>query len=89
MASDGLSKRAKKGTCRICQRSRNTDNQVKAVGEVRHGFATGHVWECIDTEECDKAAINRLENPMINGRVKANIAYGLESGRFSYYKILI
>ena len=38
----------------------NTENQLKSVGEVRHGYATGHIWECINTEGCDKAARERL-----------------------------
>lgn len=60
MASDGLMNYAKTGKCHICQRVRKTDKQVKAVSEVRHGYATGHIWECIDTEECDKVAQERI-----------------------------
>lgn len=56
MASNGLLNRAKKGKCRICYRVRCTNKHVKAVGEVRHGFATGHVWECKDIEECENGA---------------------------------
>lgn len=60
MASDGLVNYAKTGRCRICHRVRKTDTQVKAVGEVRHGYATGHIWECIDIEDCDKVAQERI-----------------------------
>lgn len=87
MASDGLSKRAKSGTCRICQRSRKTDVYVKAVGEVRHGFATGHIWECIDINECNKTAKERLQNNKLNGLVRANIENGLRRGRFTEYTV--
>lgn len=43
MASNGLDSTAKSGKCRICQRVRNTSKYLKAVGEVRHGYATGHI----------------------------------------------
>ena len=66
MASNGLLNRAKKGTCRICQRSRSTFDKVKEVGEVRHGFAVGYIWECIDTTDCDKAAKERLQDMKLN-----------------------
>ena len=85
MASDGINKKAKHGTCRMCQRRRNTDNQVKPVGEVRHGFALGHIWECIDIEDCDKVIKEKLLN--INTRAKILIA--VERGRFSNYTIIV
>jgi hypothetical protein len=56
MASNGLLNRAKKGKCRICQRQRCTEKHVRAVGEVSHGYATGHIWECIDVVECKEKA---------------------------------
>lgn len=86
MASDGLLNKAKKGTCRICHRVRNTDEQVKAVGEVRHGFATGHIWECRDIEDCDKAANERINKSCLNGITRGKIKIGLEMGRFTEYK---
>ena len=84
MASNGLMRKAKKGTCRICQRSRNTDNQVRAVGEVCHGFATGHIWECIDLEDCDKVANEKLK-ASINVVTKSRIEQALNVGRFQQY----
>ena len=82
MASDGLTNRAKRGKCRICQRVRKTDTQVKAVGEVRHGFAVGHIWECIDTEQCDKVALERISA----GHPKAEIIkISLKHGRIKEY----
>ena len=88
MASDGLLNRAKNGTCRICLRSRKTDTYVKAVGEVRHGFATGHIWECIDIADCDKAANERLQNWRLSGNVRAKIEIGLQRGRFTEYIVM-
>jgi hypothetical protein len=84
MASNGLLKKAKKGTCRICQRSRNTDNQVKVVGEVNHGFATGHIWECRDVDDCEKVAFEKL-NKNISGVIKSKIETALKTGRFKEY----
>lgn len=88
MASDGLTNRAKKGTCRICQRCRNTDNQVKAVGEVRHGFATGHIWECTDEKDCDKVAAEKLSKN-ISGVIKARIETAIKVGRFTEYTVVV
>lgn len=89
MASNGLVNRAKKGTCRICQRVRKTDEQVFAVGEVRHGMATGHIWECKDHEDCNKAAQERLQNWRLNGNVRAKIEAGLNRGRFTEYTVVV
>lgn len=88
MASDGLLNRAKKGTCRICQRSRCTIDKVKAVGEVRHGYATGHIWECIDVADCDKAAQERLHNLKLSGNIRVKIEIGINKGRFTKYTVL-
>lgn len=85
MASNGLLDRAKKGTCRICQRVRNTKEQVKAVGEVHHGFAVGHVWECIDIKDCDKVANEKLKKN-ISGLIRGRIENSLKLGRFTEYK---
>lgn len=60
MASNGLLRKAKKGRCRMCQRVRSTETQVKAVGEIAHGFATGHIWECIDEKECEEAMTRKI-----------------------------
>ena len=82
MASDGLLNYAKTGKCHICQRVRKTETQVKAVGEVRHGYATGHIWECIDTEECDKVAQERISA----GHSKAElIKIATKCGRIKEY----
>lgn len=84
MASDGLLNRAKKGTCRICQRVRVTDEQVKPVGEVRHGFATGHIWECRDIEDCNAVAKRKLDSN-ISGVVRQKILTAIKMGRFTEY----
>ena len=82
MASDGLLNYAKTGKCHICQRVRKTDTQVKSVGEVRHGYATGHIWECIDKEECDKVAQKKISA----GHPKAElIKIALNHGRIKEY----
>ena len=86
MASDGLTKKAKKGTCRICQRVRNTDNQVKAVAQVSHGFATGHLWECVNIEDCDKTANDKLKTLPVGSLKYVKIEVGLKQGRFKEYK---
>ena len=82
MASNGLLKYPKTGMCHICQRVRKADYQVKAVGEVRHGYATGYIWECIDTEECDRVAKERIRT----GHPKAKIIeINLKKGRIKGY----
>lgn len=85
MASDGLIKKAKIGTFRICQRVRSTTKHLKAVGEVRHGFATGHIWECIDIANCDTSAHLKISNPLCTK--KSVISNALIRGRFTDYKI--
>lgn len=87
MASDGLSNRAKKGKCRICYRVRCTDKHVKAVGEVRHGFATGHIWECKDVDECEKVAIERMHDVTRSDRNLIKIEF--ERGRFKEYTVVV
>ena len=87
MASDGISHKAKNGKCRICHRYRNTGKHLKAVGEVHHGYATGHIWECIDTSDCDKVANEKLQSN-ISGVVKANIQTALKVGRFKKYTFI-
>ena len=85
MAYDGLSNRAKNGKCRICRRVRSTANYLKAVGEVRHGFATGHIWECRDTEQCDKIALSKV-NESLNESVETfAIKTALKIGRYNHY----
>ena len=61
MASNGILQYAKTGKCRICYRVRKTDSQVMPVGQVCHGYATGHIWECIDENECMNAAKKKIE----------------------------
>lgn len=87
MASDGLNKKAIKGKCRICQRVRCTSEHVKAVGEVRHGYATGHIWECTDTRSCEVIANQKLEALKTNGVVKSRIEIALKEGNYKTYKI--
>jgi len=85
MASNGILNRAKRGTCHICQRTRKTDTHIKAVGEIHHGFATGYIWECRDTIDCDNAAHYRLQNLKLNGNTRGKIKASLEHGRFTEY----
>lgn len=87
MASNGLEQRAKTGRCRICQRRRCTFKHVKEVGEVRRGFATGHIWECRDAEECEKVARQRLNDKSRSGPEKSAIKVALQRGRFKHWKI--
>lgn len=89
MASNGLEQRAKAGVCRICQRRRSTEKHVKEVGEVRHGFATGYIWECIDAVDCEQAAKKKLKNKFISGRKRNKITTALEEGRFKEYKVFV
>ena len=84
MASNGLEDFAKRGRCRICYRTRETVTHVKAVGEVRHGYATGHIWECIDVDECENVAKERVKNNHPKGHL---IEIGLRQGRFKNYVI--
>jgi len=88
MASDGITNKAKHGTCRMCQRSRDTDIHVKAVGEVHHGFATGHIWECRDIEDCDKVAAKKLSKN-ISGIIKSKIENAMQQGRFREYRVVV
>ncbi len=76
MASNGIMNYAKGGKCRICLRVRNTDTQVKPVGEVRHGYATGYVWERIDRADCISAATMRVINKHKNWeQIRSNLKY--------------
>ena len=83
MASDGLLSPAKMGKCRICRRIRKTDTQVKAVGEVHHGYATGHIWECIDIENCEAIAMERANSNRPDSKY---ITIALQEGRFTEYR---
>lgn len=85
MASDGLLNKAAKGTCRMCLRVRCTNKHVHSVGEVRHGFATGHIWECNDVGDCEKTIGKKLSNSGEHVRVK--ITRAIEFGRFKEYHI--
>ena len=82
MASNGLLNRAKTGTCRICQRARNSNKYLKVVGEVRHGFATGYIWECIDEVDCNKVALQKISSNHLKKHVIEN---ALQKGRFKEY----
>lgn len=87
MASNGLEIIAKKGKCRICQRVRCVNKYLKAVGEVRHGFATGRIWECVNTDDCLCAAEKKLINPSVNHSTKIKIKAAIMQGHFNEYKI--
>lgn len=84
MASNGLLQYAKTGRCRICRRVRKTDQQVKPVGEVRRGYATGHVWECIDTEECNRVANERIKMDRPDSKL---IEMEMKLGRFKEWVV--
>lgn len=87
MASDGLNKKAKTGTCRMCLRRRCTEKHVKPVADVFHGFAVGHIWECIDHEDCDKAAQEKLDKGQSIGVVTHDaIVEAKKKGRWTEYK---
>jgi len=85
MASNGIIHPAKTGKCRMCQRVRKPDTQLKRVGEVRHGMATGYVWECIDEEDCDRAMKNKLNNPKTPRSIQQRIARAIDDGRYRVY----
>lgn len=85
MASDGLLSYAKTGKCRICQRVRKTDLYVKPVGEVRQGYAAGHIWECKDVKDCEKVALERANDSTRPGGELIKIS--LRQGRFKEYKV--
>lgn len=87
MASNGLEKIATKGKCRICQRVRNVNKYLRIVGEVRHGFATGRIWECVNIEDCFCVAEKKLITPSVNHSTKEKIKVALEQGRFNEYKV--
>lgn len=78
MASNGLLSRAKTGTCWICQRVRKTDERLKIIGEVTHGYATGHTWECADRKDCIASAIKSLNLP-INPKKKNKIEFAIKT----------
>lgn len=82
MASNGLLKRAKKGKCRMCLRVRDTDMHVKPVGEVHHGFATGHVWECKDVQDCEVAISKKLQDHPPGSIIHENIKCAVKIGRY-------
>jgi len=81
MASDGLLNRAKMGTCRMCFRSRCTEKHVKIVGTVSHGFAVGHIWECIDIDDCDTVQENKLKKYSQGTLVHEKISAAKKQGR--------
>lgn len=87
MASNGLDSTAKSGKCRICQRVRNTVKYLKAVGEVRHGYATGHIWECEDEEDCQKVAERKLSDSKTLDWDKDKIKSALKRGRYKEYMV--
>lgn len=78
MASNGLLNIAKKGRCQICQRVRNTNEYLKIVDIVKHGYATGHRWACKDPKECREIANRKLESEEICITVKERILLGFK-----------
>lgn len=89
MASDGLLNRAITGTCHMCQRARNVDKHLKAVGEVHHGYATGHIWECKKVEQCDESAKGRLNDKSLNPVKRNRIEISQKCGRITNYRIIV
>ena len=85
MASNGLIEIAKTGTCRMCLRARKTYKYLKTVGEVRHGYATGHIWECVDIDDCDKVASKKLSSEICPTK-KYKIKTAKETGRWKNYR---
>jgi hypothetical protein len=85
MASNGLNNRAKTGTCRMCQRRRNTELHLKIVGEINHGFGTGHIWECNDINDCETTILKKLNRIDMNGVVRQKIVIAQIRGRFAGY----
>lgn len=83
MASNGLQREAKTGKCRMCQYVRRRD-QLKIVGEVTHGFATGHIWECEDVDKCDAAMAKNIAT----GRKAALTEIAMRQGRWVEYRIV-
>lgn len=71
----------------MCLRARNTERYLKIVGEVRHGFATGHVWECVDEDDCQRVAIKKLTTHGTGVVNKARIEVAQKIGRSKEYKI--
>jgi len=89
MASNGLINKAKTGKCRMCFRVRNTDKFLRIVGEVRHGFATGHLWECKDEDECQHTALNRINNPVTNEIKRCHLKAAQKAGRANKYIVIV
>lgn len=84
MASDGLTRTAKSGKCHYCLRVRKV-RFLTAVGEVRHGYATGHIWECKDQVRCDAALKAKLEDPNVTNRKQEMLKFNLQKGRITTY----
>ena len=47
------------------------------MGEVRHGYATGHIWECSDEEEGQRAVERKLSDNKVKGWEKLKEQYGI------------
>ena len=71
----------------MCFRSRNTEKYLKSVGEVRHGCATGHIWECRDIKDCENVIEIKLSDRFNNKKNLIRVA--LQRGRFTDYKIVV
>lgn len=71
----------------MCLRCRDTQTQLKAVGEVVHGYATGHIWECVDIDGCDKAAQAKLVNPKTSSLNIGRLEVAARVGRLKSYQI--
>ena len=87
MASNGLIQMAKKGKCQMCLRTRDTNKYLKIVGEVNHGYATGHIWECQDVEDCQKTVLRKLNDENVDETTKHIIKNAQKRGRATYYII--
>lgn len=87
MASDGLSNTARTGTCRMCLRARKSEH-LKIVGEVRHGFATGHIWECKNIVDCETAVMRKLNDDKLDSVKETKIRTAMKIGRYDKYVII-
>lgn len=47
------------------------------MGEVRHGYATGHIWGCSDEEEGQRAVERKLSDNKVKGWEKLKERYGI------------
>lgn len=73
----------------MCQRVRKVE-YLKKVGEVRHGFAQGFIWECENEVSCEIAMAEFLDHPSPKALLKkGKILHAQISGRWKEYKIFV